>query len=99
MHVTEPALIRLILANYSQFQKLDVGNSLTELLLSGLADVEADQWTKHRKIMNHAFHVEKLKVHLLYGLPEQKCQYVTKINKPLIPLMLLFVAYGTGLLH
>nr|KAJ0187581.1 hypothetical protein LSAT_V11C900462980 [Lactuca sativa] len=51
------------------------GNSLTELLLSGLADVEADQWAKHRKIMNHAFHVEKLKVHLLYGLPEQKCQY------------------------
>ncbi|CAI9301046.1 unnamed protein product [Lactuca saligna] len=39
----------------------DVGNSLTELLLSGLADVEADQWAKHRKIMNHAFHVEKLK--------------------------------------
>ncbi|CAI9300094.1 unnamed protein product [Lactuca saligna] len=39
----------------------DGGNSLAKLLLSGLADVEADQWAKHRKIINHAFHVKKLK--------------------------------------
>ncbi|KAC9469349.1 hypothetical protein E3N88_45778 [Mikania micrantha] len=31
------------------------------LLARGLANVEGDQWVKHRKIINPAFHVEKLK--------------------------------------
>ncbi|KAC9216384.1 hypothetical protein E3N88_46192 [Mikania micrantha] len=34
------------------------------LLARGLANVEGDQWVKHRKIINPAFHVEKLK-HML----------------------------------
>ncbi|CAH1414652.1 unnamed protein product [Lactuca virosa] len=61
VHVTEPALILQILANYSQFQKINGGNPLAKLLARGLVDVEADQWAKHRKIINPAFHVEKLK--------------------------------------
>ncbi|KAD1794283.1 hypothetical protein E3N88_42286 [Mikania micrantha] len=63
VHVTDPPTIRKILANYNQFQKLR-GNPLTKLLARGLADVEGDQWVKHRKIINPAFHVEKLK-HML----------------------------------
>ncbi|CAH1439807.1 unnamed protein product [Lactuca virosa] len=64
IHITEPALIQEILANYSRFPKLKGGNPLTKLLARGLAYVEADQWAKHKKIINPAFHVEKLK-HML----------------------------------
>ncbi|KAC9216385.1 hypothetical protein E3N88_46173 [Mikania micrantha] len=56
-------MIRQILANYNQFQK-PRRNPLTKLLGRGVADVEGDQWVKHRKIINPAFHVEKLK-HML----------------------------------
>ncbi|XP_076912190.1 cytochrome P450 CYP72A219-like [Bidens hawaiensis] len=34
------------------------------MLVRGLADADADRWVKHRKIINPAFHVEKLK-HML----------------------------------
>ncbi|KAI3502071.1 hypothetical protein L1887_30102 [Cichorium endivia] len=61
VHVTEPTLIREILANYYRFQKQKGGNPLSRLLARGLVDVEADQWEKHRKIINPAFHLEKLK--------------------------------------
>ncbi|CAI9296484.1 unnamed protein product [Lactuca saligna] len=61
VHISEPTMIREILANYYQFQKPRGGNPLTKLLAKGLIDAEADQWIKHRKIINPAFHVEKLK--------------------------------------
>ncbi|KAL7610680.1 cytochrome P450 CYP72A219 [Lactuca sativa] len=61
VHVTEPALIRDILGNYNKFQKQKGGNPLARLLARGIASVDADQWVKHRKIINPAFHVEKLK--------------------------------------
>ncbi|KAI3516927.1 hypothetical protein L1887_16081 [Cichorium endivia] len=61
VHISEPTMIREILANYYQFQKPRGGNPLTKLLARGLIDAEADQWVKHRKIINPAFHVEKLK--------------------------------------
>ncbi|KAI3812288.1 hypothetical protein L1987_16995 [Smallanthus sonchifolius] len=64
VHVTDPPLIRQILANYNQFQKPRGGNPLTKMLARGVADADADQWVKHRKIINPAFHVEKLK-HML----------------------------------
>ncbi|KAL3364185.1 hypothetical protein AABB24_013105 [Solanum stoloniferum] len=35
-----------------------------EEVLKGLANIEGDKWAKHRKIINPAFHVEKLK-HML----------------------------------
>lgn len=62
VHISEPTMIREILANYYQFQKPRGGNPLTKLLARGLIDAEADQWIKDRKIINPAFHVEKLKV-------------------------------------
>ncbi|KAJ0631506.1 putative secologanin synthase [Helianthus annuus] len=64
VHVTEPQLIQQILADYNQFQKPKFGNPLASLLAKGLVDADADQWVKHRKIINPAFHVEKLK-HML----------------------------------
>ncbi|KAI3734310.1 hypothetical protein L6452_13776 [Arctium lappa] len=61
VHISDPNMIREVLANHYQYQKPKGGNPLTKLLAKGLADVEADQWVKHRKIINPAFHVEKLK--------------------------------------
>ncbi|KAI3728624.1 hypothetical protein L6452_17263 [Arctium lappa] len=61
LHVTDPTMIREMLGNYEDFQKPRGGNPLTRLLARGLVDVEGDQWVKHRKIINPAFHVEKLK--------------------------------------
>ncbi|XP_071702109.1 cytochrome P450 CYP72A219-like isoform X2 [Rutidosis leptorrhynchoides] len=57
----DPTMIKEILGNYEDFQKLRGGNPLARLLARGLVDVEGDQWVKHRKIINPAFHVEKLK--------------------------------------
>ncbi|KAJ9554679.1 hypothetical protein OSB04_018724 [Centaurea solstitialis] len=61
VHISDPATIREVLANHYQFQKPKGGNPLTALLAKGLAFVDADQWVKHRKIINPAFHAEKLK--------------------------------------
>nr|GFA25908.1 cytochrome P450 CYP72A219-like [Tanacetum cinerariifolium] len=54
-------MIREVLNNYNEYQKPRGGNPLTKILVRGVIDAEADQWVKHRKIINPAFHVEKLK--------------------------------------
>ncbi|PWA55274.1 cytochrome P450 mono-oxygenase [Artemisia annua] len=54
-------MTREVLNNYNQYQKPRGGNPLTKLLVRGVVDTEADRWVKHRKILNPAFHVEKLK--------------------------------------
>ncbi|XP_023758187.1 cytochrome P450 CYP72A219 isoform X1 [Lactuca sativa] len=62
VHVSEPSMIPEILANYNKFQKQKgPRHSLIKLLGKGLFSTENDQWVKHRKIINPAFHVEKLK--------------------------------------
>nr|XP_043632600.1 cytochrome P450 CYP72A219-like isoform X1 [Erigeron canadensis] len=61
VHISEPTMIREVLVNYTKFQKPRAGNPLVKLLVKGLLDTEGDQWVKHRKIINPAFHVEKLK--------------------------------------
>ncbi|KAI7740929.1 hypothetical protein M8C21_033056 [Ambrosia artemisiifolia] len=61
VHVSEPTMIREVLANYKTYQKQRGGNPLTKLLVKGMIDAEGDQWVKHRKIINPAFHMEKLK--------------------------------------
>ncbi|KAI7737128.1 hypothetical protein M8C21_013248, partial [Ambrosia artemisiifolia] len=60
VHITDPAMIKEVFVNNYQFQK-PKGNPLIKLLVAGLADAECDQWSKHRKIINPAFHVERLK--------------------------------------
>ncbi|GKA18410.1 cytochrome P450 CYP72A219-like protein [Tanacetum coccineum] len=62
VHITEPALIKEIFANNYRFQKARGGNPLVRLLAAGLADAETDRWSKHRKIINPAFNIEKLKM-------------------------------------
>ncbi|KAL1821355.1 hypothetical protein ACET3Z_016224 [Daucus carota] len=62
VYITDPNLIKEALNKTSNFQKLRGGNPLFKLLASGLVSAEGETWAKHRKIMNPAFHLEKLKI-------------------------------------
>ncbi|MQL93207.1 hypothetical protein Taro_025855, partial [Colocasia esculenta] len=54
-------MIRDILSTkFGHFEKPKL-DPLGELLINGLVAYEGDKWAKHRRIINPAFHVEKLK--------------------------------------
>lgn len=56
-----PDLVREVLSNkFGHFEKSRM-NPLARLLATGLASYEGEQWAKHRRILNPAFHLEKLK--------------------------------------
>lgn len=63
MFITDPELIREILSKSYIYQKIQ-GNPITKLLAQGLASYETEKWAKHRRIINPAFHLDKLKVAL-----------------------------------
>ncbi|CAL5429164.1 unnamed protein product [Camellia sinensis] len=58
--IMEPQLIEEILLKNNNFKKQTPSPTLS-LLLSGLAGYEGEKWAKHRRIMNPAFYLEKLK--------------------------------------
>ncbi|GAB2258300.1 hypothetical protein Droror1_Dr00014460 [Drosera rotundifolia] len=62
--ITEPELIREVFNKYRDYQK-PKGNPLGQLLAPGFIQFEGDKWAQHRKLMNPAFHVEKLKVTMI----------------------------------
>ncbi|TVU35862.1 hypothetical protein EJB05_17769, partial [Eragrostis curvula] len=60
--ITDPEQVRDVLSNKSgDFVKTSLATRLSRLLLGGLAVLDGEKWVKHRKIMNPAFHAEKLK--------------------------------------
>lgn len=57
-----PESVREVLSNkFGYFAKPKI-SPLGWLLATGLATYEGEQWAKHRRILNPAFHMEKLKV-------------------------------------
>jgi len=54
-------MIKEIMIKYEEFQKPNT-NPLAKMLVKGLVAYEGEKWAKHRKIINPAFHLEKLKV-------------------------------------
>ncbi|PWZ04273.1 Cytochrome P450 72A14 [Zea mays] len=59
--ITEPELVRQVLSNkFGHFEKAGFGQ-LTRLLHYGVSTHEGSKWAKHRRIINPAFHFEKLK--------------------------------------
>lgn len=71
----DPDMIRDILFNHNTFQKIK-GNPLIRLLVDGLVFEEGDQWAKHRKIMNPAFNLLKLKVRNIEIMILERHNYV-----------------------
>ncbi|WOH00772.1 hypothetical protein DCAR_0520147 [Daucus carota subsp. sativus] len=59
VNILEPELIKEILMNNTDFKK-PTPNPLAKFLVSGLSGYEDEKWSKHRKIINPAFHVDKL---------------------------------------
>ncbi|KAL8148719.1 cytochrome P450 CYP72A219-like [Apium graveolens] len=60
VNILEPELIKEILMNNKDFKK-PTPNPLAKYLVSGLTGYEDEKWSKHRKIINPAFYVDKLK--------------------------------------
>ncbi|KAI3519039.1 hypothetical protein L1887_08015 [Cichorium endivia] len=58
--VMDPELIKDVFVKSNDFQK-PRSNPMARLLATGLVTYEGDQWAKHRKLINPAFHMEKLK--------------------------------------
>lgn len=60
--VNDPKLVREILANKSgHFRKRKFSNGIVRRLANGLVSHDGEKWATHRKIINPAFHLEKLK--------------------------------------
>ncbi|XP_012850548.1 PREDICTED: cytochrome P450 CYP72A219-like [Erythranthe guttata] len=59
LNIVDPELIKEIMSKPDLFQKPFPETG--KILAGGLAFLEGEKWAKHRKIVNPAFHVDKLK--------------------------------------
>lgn len=65
--LTDSELVKEVFMKSNSFQKLPQ-NPLLRMLINGLVSYDSEKWSKHRKIINPAFHLEKLKVSLPFIL-------------------------------
>ncbi|KAK4285784.1 hypothetical protein QN277_002434 [Acacia crassicarpa] len=61
--IANPEDIKEVFGNISVFQKVS-NNPLGKLLVTGLVEYNGEKWMKHRRVVNPAFHLEKLKLML-----------------------------------
>ncbi|KAL3502797.1 hypothetical protein ACH5RR_037246 [Cinchona calisaya] len=81
--ILDPGQIREIMQKIYLFQK-PRANPLSRLLVEGLASYEGDKWAKHRKLINPAFHVEKLK-HMLPAFYTSASEILSKWEEIVSP--------------
>ncbi|CAN4087300.1 unnamed protein product [Withania somnifera] len=79
MLIMDPELIREILSKSNIFHK-PPPTALTKLLAEGILSYEADKWAKHRRIINPAFHLDKLK-HMVPSFHLTTCEMLSKWEK------------------
>ncbi|KAE8649812.1 cytochrome P450 CYP72A219 isoform X1 [Cucumis sativus] len=60
VHIMDPEQLKTVFSFYNDFQKPTM-NPFTKLLVQGIVNLDGEKWVKHRKIINPAFHLEKLK--------------------------------------
>ncbi|XP_075650508.1 cytochrome P450 CYP72A219-like [Castanea sativa] len=63
INITSPEQIKDVFTRIGDFQR-PKPNPLVRLLAMGVINYEGEKWAKHRKIINPAFHIEKLKLML-----------------------------------
>ncbi|KAI9083489.1 hypothetical protein K1719_034431 [Acacia pycnantha] len=61
--LANPEDIKEVFNNISVFEKVKF-NPLGKFLITGVFDYNGEKWVKHRRIINPAFHLEKLKLML-----------------------------------
>ncbi|KAL2476477.1 Cytochrome [Abeliophyllum distichum] len=76
VYIMEPELIKEILINNNIFKK-PTPNPLAKFLVCGLSGYEDEKWAKHRKIVNPAFYIEKLK----HMIPAMHTSCIEMINE------------------
>ena len=59
--VTEPEVMRQVLMKMYEFKK-PTTNPFLQKVACGLVMLEGDEWAHRRKLINPAFHMDKLKV-------------------------------------
>ncbi|KAI7746121.1 hypothetical protein M8C21_022934 [Ambrosia artemisiifolia] len=59
--IIDPDLIKDVLTKSNEFPKAR-GNPFLRLITTGIVTLEGDKWAKHRRLINPAFHAEKLKI-------------------------------------
>ncbi|PHU04231.1 Cytochrome [Capsicum chinense] len=64
--ITEPELIREVLTKNYIYHKA-TSSQLSKLAIGGIASYEEDKWATHRRILNTAFHLDKLKVTMIFN--------------------------------
>ncbi|CAL5403812.1 unnamed protein product [Camellia sinensis] len=61
VNIVDPELVKEVLSKNFNYQKTK-SNPFVKLLDNGLTSLDGELWAKHRKIINPAFHMEKLKM-------------------------------------
>jgi len=74
VNITDPEQIKDVFNKIYDFQKPH-SNPLVRILATGLVSLEGEQWSKHRKIINPAFHLEKLKASFPLLHKKSNCAY------------------------
>jgi len=75
--ITELELVKEVLNNKDGvYPKTKTQGYVKNLLGDGLVVSEGEKWVKFRKLANHAFHTESLKV-IQFPLPSQRRNYFT----------------------